>query len=134
MPKLIESHPVAPIEGIDLALAKRNFAEVQRALSAINYSDVWKHVGKLIKLGNITVDTRKSRGRGVNVRLHVNGPSEGSGHRTVADVNIDDNVRRYTVEADEQMQKWVAQVLKNAFVKSLNTGLVFKVDDATTNL
>ena len=86
------------------------------------------------KLGNVTVDTRRSRGRGVNVRLHVSGANEGLPHRTVADVNIDDDVRRYTVEADEQMKKWVAQVLKNAFVKSLNTGLVFKVDDAATNL
>ena len=50
--------------------------------------------------------------------------------RTVADVRIDDRLRRYTVEDDPEMKKWIAQVVKGAIVKSLNSGLQYKVDDA----
>ena len=129
MPRLIESRPIAPIAGIDLALAKRNLAEVQRALSAINYSDVWKHVGKLIRCGNVTVDAHKhGHGRDVCVKMHV-GDGD-SARRIVADVRIDDGLRRYTVEDDPEMKKWIAQVVKGAIVKSLNSGLQYKVDDA----
>lgn len=134
MPKMIDSHPVAPIAGIDLALAKRHLAEVQRALSAINYSDIWKHVGKLIKCGNVTVEAQKHHGRHVSVRMHVKGRDDSVAARTVADVIIDESLRRYTIDNDQAMKKWIEQVVKGAFVKSLNSGLAFKVDDAVSNL
>jgi len=132
MPKIADSHPVAPIAGVDLSLAKRNLAEVQRALSAINYSDVWRHVGKLIKCGKVTVDTRKRKHhRGVRVKMHI-ADDNGSDGRTVADVTVDDNLRRYTSDNDGEMNDLIAQVVKGAVVKSLNTGLEIAVEDQGT--
>jgi hypothetical protein len=130
MPTQIDSRPIGPIGGIDLGLAKRYLAEVQRALSAINYSDVWKHVGAVIKCGNVTVDTRKHHGgRGVCVKMLIAALNDSSWGKTVAEVNIADHLRRYADGEDKQMKKWIAQVLKAAFVKSLNTGQQFQVDD-----
>jgi hypothetical protein len=129
MGKVADSRAVGPIEGIDLSLAKRNLAEVQRALAAINYSDVWRHVGKLIRCGNVTVDTHKRKhGRGVRVKLHVADGDE-SRMKTVCDVTVDDQLRRYASENNREMNEWIAQVVKGALVKSLNTGMEFKVED-----
>ena len=130
MPKIADSRAVAPIQGIDLGLAKRNLAEVQRALAAINYSDVWRQVGKLIKFGNVTVETRKRKHhRGVRVKMQIADHNDGWDEKTVADVTVDENLRRYTSDNDRQMNDLIAQVVKGAFVKSINTGLEIAVED-----
>ena len=129
MAKNIESRATTPINMIDLSLARKNLNDAQRAIASINYSDVWKHVGMVIKCGNVRIDTQKPQaGRGISVQMHVNDKNAPSG-KCVANITIDDAVRQYAGGDDPQIKKLIRQVVKSALMKSMNTGWQFQVRD-----
>jgi hypothetical protein len=128
MPGNIESKATEPIGGIDLALAKRHLADVQRAIAAINYSDVWQHIGMVIKCGDAHIDTKKpAKGKGINLKLQVKG--KGAGEGCVANITVDEKLRKYLNGGNKQMKHRISQMVRIALQQSLNTGWQMKVED-----
>src|SRR5947207_2184278 len=114
MSKNIQSNPTAPIGAIDLDLVRRNLNDAQRAIASVNYSDVWKRVGMLIKCGRVTIDTKKSaHGKGMHLQVHVN-DEDGSEGKPLAKITIDDALKQYAGANDAQIRKLVQQVIKGA--------------------
>src|SRR5438046_313160 len=115
----IQSRPTTRINMIDLTLARKNLNDAQRAIASINYSDVWKHVGMLIKCGKVQIDTKKStHGGGVHLQMHVNDQDPAPCTKTVAKITIDEALRQYAGASDPQIKKLIQQVVKNALMKS----------------
>src|SRR5438876_1393327 len=109
----IESRPTTPISMIDLSLARKNLIDAQRAIASINYSDVWKHVGMVIKCGRVQIDTKK-HGGGVHLQMHVNDKDPTPCTKTVAKISIDEALRQYAGASDPQIRKLIQQVVKAA--------------------
>ena len=129
MANSIESRATTPISKIDLSLARKNLNDAQRAIASINYSDVWKHVGMVIKCGNVRIDTQKPQvGQGISVQMRVN-DKNAQGGECVANIHIDEAVRQYAGGSDAQIKKLIRQVVKSALLKSMNTGWQFQVRD-----
>src|SRR4051812_173956 len=94
MPQNIQSKPTAHIGKIDLGLVRRNLNDAQRAIASINYSEVWKRVGTLIKCGNVQIETKKpAHGAGVNLHVHVDDMNSADCSKTMAKISIDEALR-----------------------------------------
>ncbi len=125
----IESKAIEPIGGIDLNLAKRHLADVQRAIAAINYSDVWKHIGVVIKCGDAHIDTKKSsKGKGVTLQLQVKGNNQGES--CVANITVAEGLRKYIKGNNKRMKNKIAQMVRTTLLRSLSTGWQMKVEDS----